>query len=148
MILRNDQVKPSGTRAICGLTFTVLEGDYSIHRLSPGSDVPAVPSDTAFSSITRTDEEITVVCPSAIDLKLEHTEPGWSVLKVIGPLEFSLTGILAGISRVLSDAGISLFALSTWDTDYILIKSYDREGAIKALTGAGHFFRSQALTGD
>jgi hypothetical protein len=53
-----------------------------------------------------------------------------------------LTGILAGISRVLSDAEISLFALSTWDTDYILVRSHDREGAIKALTGAGHRFRN------
>jgi hypothetical protein len=123
------------------LAFTVLEGDYSIHRLPPGSDFPAIPRETAFSSITRTDEEITVVCPGAIDLKAEHTEPGWSVLKVIGPLEFSLTGILAGISRVLSDVEISLFALSTWDTDYILVKSDDKEGAIKALTGAGHSFR-------
>jgi len=123
------------------LTFTVFEGDYSIHRLPPGSDLPVVPRETAFSSITRTDEEITVVCPGAIDLKSEHTEPGWSVLKVIGPLDFSLTGILAGISRVLSDTEISLFALSTWDTDYILIKSCDKEKAIKALTGAGHNFR-------
>ena len=123
------------------LTFSLLQGDYSIHRLPPGSDFPAIPRETAFSSITRTDEEITVVCPGAIDLKAEHTEPGWSVLKVIGPLEFSLTGILAGISRVLSDVEISLFALSTWDTDYILVKSDDKEGAIKALTGAGHSFR-------
>jgi hypothetical protein len=123
------------------LTFTVLEGDYSIHRLPPGSDVPAVPRDTAFSSITRTDEEITVVYPGVIDVKAEHTEPGWSVLKVIGPLDFSLTGILAGISRVLSDAEISLFVLSTWDTDYILIRSSDKERAIKALTRAGHGFR-------
>jgi hypothetical protein len=122
------------------LAFTVLEGDYSIHRLPPGSDFPAIPRETAFSSITRTDEEITVVCPGAIDLKAEHTAPGWSVLKVIGPLDFSLTGILAGISRVLSDAEISLFALSTWDTDYILVRSHDRERAIKALTGAGHCF--------
>ncbi len=128
-------------RTMKQLAFTVLEGDYSIHRLPPGSDFPAIPRETAFSSITRTDEEITVVCPGAIDLKAEHTEPGWSVLKVIGPLEFSLTGILAGISRVLSDVEISLFALSTWDTDYILVKSDDKEGAIKALTGAGHSFR-------
>jgi len=123
------------------LTFIVLEGDYSIHRLPPGADVPAVPREAAFSSISRTDEEITVVCPGALDLKAEHTEPGWSVLKVIGPLDFSLTGILAGISRILSDVEISLFAVSTWDTDYILIRSCDREKAIKALTSAGHFFR-------
>jgi hypothetical protein len=123
------------------LTFSLLQDDYSIHRLPPRSDVPAILCETAFSSITRTDEEITVVCPSAIDLKAERTEPGWSVLKVLGPLDFSLTGILAGISRVLSDAEISLFALSTWDTDYILIKSCDKEKAIKALTGAGHGFR-------
>jgi len=74
-------------------------------------------------------------------VKAEHTEPGWSVLKVIGPLDFSLTGILAGISRVLSDVDISLYALSTWDTDYILIRSSDKDRAIKALTGAGHGFR-------
>ena len=99
-----------------------------------------MPCETAFSSIIRTDEEITVICPSAIDLATQQCESGWSVLKVIGPLDFSLTGILADISRILSDAKISLFALSTWDTDYILIKSCSREEAIKALTGAGHFF--------
>ena len=125
----------------CELTFTVLEGDYSIHRLPPRSELPTVPSGTAFSSITRTDEETTVVFPSAIALKAEHTEPGWSVLKVVGPLDFSLTGILAGISGVLSDAEISLFAISTFDTDYILIRSGNREMAIKALTGAGYRFR-------
>lgn len=123
------------------LTFKVLEGDYSIHRLSPDSDLPSVPRGTPFSCIIQTDEEISVVCPSAIDLQAEHIDPGWSVLKVIGPLAFSLTGILADISRALSAAEISLFALSTWDTDYILIKSCDTEKAIRALTGAGHFFR-------
>jgi hypothetical protein len=123
------------------LMFTVLEGDYSIHRLPAGSEVPAVALETSFSSITRTDEETTLVCPAVIDLEAEYSETGWSVLKVIGPLDFSLTGILAGISRILSDAEISLFALSTWDTDYILIKSCDKQRAIKALTGAGHLFR-------
>ena len=81
-----------------------------------------------------------MVCHSAIDLMAEITEPGWSVLKVAGPLDFSLTGILAGISGVLSDAEISLFALSTFDTDYILVRSCEREIAIKALRSAGYRF--------
>ena len=123
------------------LTFCVLQGEYSIHRLPPGSDVPTVLRETAFSSITRTNEETTVVCLSAIDLKAEQIEPGWSIVKLMGPLDFSLTGVLAGISRVLSDADISLFSLSTWGTDYFLVRSCDRERAIAALTGAGHFFR-------
>jgi hypothetical protein len=122
------------------LTLTVLEGDYSIHRLPPGSEVPDVLKESAFSSITRTTEETTVVCHGTVDLKAEFTESGWTVLKVDGPLDFSLTGILAGISGVLSDAKISLFALSTFDTDYILVRSCDRELATRALSSAGYRF--------
>ncbi len=96
-------MKPGDTLNSPELTLVVLEGDYSIHRLPPGSDVPDVLRESAFSSITRTAEETTVVCHGAIELMAEFTEPGWSVLKVAGPLDFSLTGILAGISGVLSD---------------------------------------------
>ncbi len=141
MTPKTKQAIPGKSGNLPVLTFTLLEDDYSIHRLSPQSEIPTVPAATAFSSITRTEEEVTIVCLSAIELKAEHTEPGWSVLKVIGPLDFSLTGILAGISMVLSDAEISLFALSTFDTDYILVKSCKRDLAIKALTGAGYRFR-------
>ena len=120
------------------LSFKVLAGDYTIHRLAPASDVPTGLGGAAFASISRTDDETTVVCPGSIDLQAEQSNPGWSVLQVIGPLDFSLTGILADISQVLSEKDISLFAISTWDTDYFLIKSGERERAIKALISAGH----------
>ncbi len=126
----------------------MLDGEYSNHRLAPGSDIPSLPGDTSFSSIIQTNEETTIVCPTATGLQSERTETNWSVLKVIGPLDFSLTGILAGISGVLSDADISIFAVSTWDTDYILIRSNDRENAIQVLTSAGHFFERTDLAGE
>jgi hypothetical protein len=65
-------------------------------------------------------------------------EPGWSGLVVAGPLDFSLTGILSAIAGPLADAGIALFAVSTYDTDYILVKTNRYADAVAALTSAGH----------
>lgn len=67
-----------------------------------------------------------------------RAEPGWRVLKVEGPLDFSLTGILAALAGALANAGVSLFAVSTYDTDYLLIREEDLETGIRALRDAGY----------
>ncbi len=120
------------------LTLKVLDGDYVIYRFSPEESLPAEVLESSFLSITKTEEELSIVCDAVIFLEAEEAELGWSCLKVLGPLEFSLTGILAELSAVLAEARISLFAVSTYDTDYILVKSENLEMAIEALGAQGY----------
>ncbi|WP_410510253.1 ACT domain-containing protein [Methanosarcina hadiensis] len=127
------------------LTLSVLKGRFSILRLEKISEVPAWVYESDFFSITQTPEELSVVCqensiPGNIPANIK-VERSWSSLKIEGPLDFGLTGIVAGISTILADNNISLFAISTYDTDYILIKERDLRRATEALTQAGHEIR-------
>ena len=107
-------------------TLSVLKGRFNILRLEKDSKVPSEVFESDFVSITQTPDELSVVfresnvqssIPSGI-----RAERGWSCLKVEGPLDFSLTGILAGISSALAEKRISIFTISTYDTDYILVR--------------------------
>ncbi|MBR1586031.1 MAG: ACT domain-containing protein [Clostridia bacterium] len=92
-----------------------------------------------FTFLSRTDEEVSLVCPSADapDDALQ-SEPGWRCLRVAGPLDFSLVGILARIAACLAARSIPIFALSTFNTDYILLKEEYLLAAQDALTQAGY----------
>lgn len=125
------------------LKLTVLDGKYTIHRFSPESDIPALTGN--FLSITRTDDELSIVCDADIPLKSEKSERGWACIKVLGPLDFGLTGILARIASVLAEAEISIFAISTYDTDYILVKKEKLAKAKEALLEAGYVFGTKHL---
>ena len=120
------------------LTLDVLAGDFSIHRLAPGSDIPPQVTASGFYSVSRTADELSIVCRAEIEVAAEKSEPGWTCLKVLGPLDFALTGILSGIAATLAKAGISLFAISTFDTDYILVRVESLERAVQALVEAGY----------
>ena len=85
---------------------------------------------------------MSVVCSSSVILNSEKSETGWSCIKVIGPLDFSLTGILSDISVILAKAKISIFAISTFDTDYILVKSEKLQAAKKVLKQAKYAFKN------
>jgi uncharacterized protein len=124
------------------LDLCVLEGQFSIHRLPPDHEIPKQVFGDQFYSISKTSEEMSVVCSSSASVESERSESGWSCIKVLGPLDFSLTGILADISAILARAEISIFALSTFDTDYILVKSKKLPSARQALQQAGYTFRS------
>lgn len=129
-------------------------GSDSLKFGSPGSSTPGsrLPDSSIagsrlpnwvggeFWSITRTSDELSIVCPQECVPSGVLYEGDWRVLKVLGPLSFALTGILASISGALAEAGISIFALSTYDTDYILVKASQLEGAIEALRGQGVTF--------
>lgn len=122
------------------LNFHILKGDIDIHRL-PASAFALLPDElfiANFFSITKTEDELSVAAPASISIASQKVESGWVCLKVLGPLDFALTGILADISTTLANAGISIFALSTFDTDYILVKSHQLEKAISALVENGH----------
>jgi len=120
------------------LKLKVLDDQFTIHRFSSDSEIPSQIYESAFYSIIRTEDEVSIICSSSLQLNAEKSVGGWSCLKVIGPLDFSLTGILAGFSSSLSEAGISIFAVSTYDTDYILVRSEKLQHAKEALRAAGH----------
>ena len=122
------------------LKLTILENLYTIHRFPPNHKIPDQVYESEFYSISKSEEELSVACSSSIHLNSEKSEVGWSCIKVIGPLDFSLTGILAEISAVLAKSEISIFAISTFDTDYILVKSEKQPFAQKALLEAGYTF--------
>jgi len=120
------------------LTLKILDGTFAVGRLSPDAPIPDWAVLGPFFAITRTTDELSVVCPEARVPNDITCDKGWKCFKVKGPLDFSEIGILASLSTILADAGISIFALSTFDTDYIMVKTPDFENAIEALTSAGH----------
>ncbi len=117
---------------------TVLPQGFTIHRLSPQSPLPDLLLDAPFCWIGRTDEELSVVCEAGIDLPGSERSDDWSCIKVAGPLDFSLTGVLAGIATALAAAEVSIFALSTFDTDYVLVQTNELRTAVVALDAAGY----------
>jgi uncharacterized protein len=122
------------------LTLSILEGRFGICRLDKNSEIPSWTRGGNFVSITRTHEELSVVCQEKSIPTDIRAERHWNCLKIEGPLDFGLTGILSGLSRVLADCGIGIFVVSTYDTDYILVREKDLEAAVKALFDAGYTF--------
>ena len=90
------------------------------------------------ASVTRTAAELSIVAPSAAVPPEVRAERDWRALRVAGPLDFALTGILASLAAPLADAGVSIFALSTYDTDYVLVRHPQLDVALAALRAAGH----------
>ncbi|MGM0383974.1 MAG: ACT domain-containing protein [Thermodesulfobacteriota bacterium] len=122
------------------LRLSILEDLFTFHRFPPDHEIPKKIYKSHFYSISKTEDELSIVCSSSILLDSESSETGWSCIKVLGPLDFSLTGILADISAVLANAEVSIFAISTFDTDYILVKSEKLPVANEALQKAGYTF--------
>ena len=115
------------------LTMKLLKEKYGVCRLDKNELLPEWAQKSDFFSITRTSDELSIVCsqkdiPS--DIKFEGD---WKILKIEGPLDFSLIGILASISTILAQKEISIFAISTYDTDYILVKNDDMDSALESL---------------
>lgn len=117
---------------------TVLAGTFAVVRLDPREPIPEWAEGGGFVSITRTAEELSIVCAAERVPADAATERDWRCLAVAGPLDFSAVGILASLSTALAGAGVSLFAVSTYDTDYLLVRAAALETAIGALRRAGH----------
>ncbi len=128
-------------KTVRALSISLLPATYAICRLPPGASVPGKPPQALFWSLTVTDEETSLVLPEE-DVRPEwKSEGGWRCLQVRGPLPLDQTGILASIAAPLSDSGIPFFALSTFDTDYFLIKGGALSRTLKTLKKAGHEVR-------
>ena len=120
------------------LNLTELPDFFAICRLDSHGAVPAWATEGHFFSITRTVEELSVVCLESQVPEGIHCERGWRSLRVVGTLDFSVIGVLASLVQPLAEAGVSVFAISTFDTDYLLVKQLDLAKACEALQQAGH----------
>ena len=122
------------------LKLELLDGTFAIHRFSPSARIPDEVFGEAFFNIVKTKEELSIVCCNSLTLNSERCNQGWSCIKVSGPLDLNTTGILAKLSKVLAEAQISIFAISTFDTDYILVKAEKTNEAVAALNSADFRF--------
>ena len=120
------------------LRFAVLPGTYAVARLAPDADVPAGCLVPPFHSVTRTPAELSVVCPEAAAPEGARVENGWALLGLVGPFPFSMVGVLSSVLAPLASAGVSIFAMSTFDTDHVLVKREKLDAAVVALRAAGH----------
>jgi hypothetical protein len=120
------------------LTLILLPDEMVVARLSADAALPDWALAASFVSITRTPDELSILCPASHAPDDIQAERGWRCLQVAGPLDFSLVGMLASLLGPLQEAGVSVFALSTYDTDYLLMKNTQLSRALKALRAAGH----------
>ena len=115
-----------------------LDDLYAVVRLEPDADIPSWARTGHFWSVTRSDSELSVVCPQEQVPADASAERGWCAFEVAGPLDFSLTGVVASLVTPLADEQIPLFVVSTFETDYLLVREHDLHRSVAALTSAGH----------
>ena len=135
MAARRRDAVASGNYKVYAMTLKVLDRELSVCKLN---DIHDLELSKPFYFVGKTDEELSLVCettdePSGITAR----EDGWRAFRVEGVLDFSLIGILAKLTGILADHGIGLFAVSTYNTDYILVKRENLAPALEALEGAG-----------
>jgi hypothetical protein len=107
-------------------------------RLDAGDAVPAWATTGQFYSITRTAEELSVVCPQGLIPDGVRCEHGWQCLRVAGTMDFSMIGVVASLVTPLAEVGVGVFVVSTFDTDYLLVKENDLPRATTVMRAAGH----------
>ena len=126
------------------LELTLLPDRFAISRLAADAPIPGWATQGAFFSVTRTRDELSVVCELSRVPAGVQSQPGWRVFKVHGPFVLSEIGVLSALAAPLAAAKISLFAISTFDTDYLLVASETLLAAIAALERAGHAINRSA----
>lgn len=123
------------------LTLSLLPDEYAVSRLEPDAPVPDWAWQGELVSVSKTRDELSILCASSNVPAGLHSEREWSALKLHGPFDFALTGILVSVLEPLRVAEIGIFAVSTFDTDYVLVKRVNLKLAIQALERAGHNVR-------
>lgn len=110
-------------------------------KLPTDASVPAQVFTGRLGAVIKTDDELTVICDTKNVPVGANADDDWACLKVLGPMAFDVVGVMGSLSGALAAAKISLIAVSTFDTDYVLVKRENVEGAISALRNAGHDFQ-------
>ena len=119
------------------IQLALLPEKFAVCRLAPQTSLEGLLPSCGFFALTRTDDEVSLVVDEAAVQPEWQAETGWRGLKVLGPLDFSLVGILSSLAAPLAAAGISIFAISTYDTDYLLVKADRLDDALASLSEAG-----------
>ncbi len=127
------------------LDLHVLEGHYAICQLGATAPVPAWADSEGFFSLSRSKDELTVVCRQSRVPPDIRAERGWRCICLVGPFDFGLTGILASVLNPLAEAEVGIFAISTYNTDYVLVKAHNLDRAVLALSQAGHAVNVEGL---
>jgi hypothetical protein len=120
------------------LQLRTIPGQFAICRLHPEDSIPPWAISGQIWSVTRTASELSVVCSQDSLPQNVEAERNWRALQVVGPLPFEMVGVLSSLLIPLMEAGVSIFALSTFETDFILVREKSFEAACQALTQAGH----------
>ncbi len=121
-----------------GLTLALLSDSFAVCRLRADENIPSWSLSGGFCSLTRTPEELSIVCSQELVPAGVQAVRGWRSLKVEGKLDFTLVGILSSLTSSLAHVGIAVFVISTYDTDYIFMKESDLDRAVATLRNAGH----------
>ena len=116
----------------------ILEETYKVIQLKPDEKINFDLLNGEIFSVTKTDEELSIVVKSDVNIESDVVEDNWRAIKIVGILDFSLIGILSKISTILANANISIFAISTYNTDYILVKNEKLEQSIQVLQENGY----------
>jgi uncharacterized protein len=121
-------------------SLSLLKGLYGIYKIGPDAEIEAHSARDGFFSLSKDNDEVTVVCiqTDAVQSGVIQSELNWKILKIEGPLDFDLTGIISGITTVLAEKKIPVFTLSTYSTDYILVREANLEKAVTALIKKGY----------
>jgi hypothetical protein len=116
----------------------LLDGDYAVSRLSPTDPIPAWVDGEGFVSISRSDEELSILCRAERVPADVRQDAGWACMKLQGPFAFDETGVVLAVIAPLSNAGLGVFVVSTFDGDHIMVKRADLDRAGVLLAKAGH----------
>ena len=122
------------------LDLILLPRTFAVCKLHADLPIPDWASVGSIFSITRTADELSIVCEESLVPEGVACERRWQCFRVAGTMPFSMVGVLASLVQPLAEAGVSVFAISTFDTDYVLVKAADVEKAQQALRQAGHTF--------
>ncbi|MCX5762186.1 MAG: ACT domain-containing protein [Gemmatimonadetes bacterium] len=122
-------------------TLLIEPGDYAVCQLSPDDALPAWLPKGPFWTVTRAGDELSIICPADVVPEDCSHEGGWRLLRMVGPFPFTLTGILESVLTPLAAADVGILAISTFNTDYVLVKHTRLAVATDALRAAGHVVR-------
>jgi hypothetical protein len=120
------------------LQLSLLDEIYGICVFENGTPIPEWAAAASFCSITRTQKELTVVCPQNIIASDCECDADWMCFRVDGSFDLNQIGVISSLAAPLAQAGISIFVVSSYDTDYILVKKGKGEQAVTVLTNSGH----------
>ena len=124
------------------MTFELFADRFAVVRLDPSAEIPSWARGQEFLSVTRTRNELSIVCEESLAPPDVKAERGWRCLELAGPIPFDQTGVAAAFLDPLASAAVGVFVVSTYDTDYLLVKDERLDTAIDALREAGYEIRS------